>query len=116
MRIMPEELSDEAKELLIQFQGYQQQMQNVLIQKENFKLQSMEVDRALEELGATKQASAFKVVGSIMINKPVEELKKELGESKEDLGIRLKSMDAVELKLKEKLKDIQARLKGMMKG
>lgn len=113
---MAEELSNEAKELLMQFQGYQQQLQNVMIQKENFKLQGMEMDRALEELNSTKQTMAFKIVGNIMVNKTVEDLKKELGENKEDLDLRLKSMGGVELKLKEKLKDLQSKLQGMMKG
>ncbi len=112
---MPVELSDEARELLIQFQGYQQQLQNVLIQKESLKLQSLEIERALEELNATKQTAAYKIVGSVMINKNIEDLKKELNETKEDMGIKMKSMDTIELKLKERLKDLQIKLKNAIK-
>lgn len=112
---MPGELSDEAKELLVQFQSYQQQLQNVLIQKESLKLQNMEIERSLEELAATKQTSAYKIVGTVMISKSIDELKKDMGEEKEDLSLKTKSLDSIELKLKEKLKDLQDRLRGEIK-
>jgi|FaiFalDrversion2_1042247.scaffolds.fasta_scaffold00504_3 prefoldin beta subunit len=112
---MVEELSDEAKELLLQFQSYQQQLQNILIQKETLKLQEIEVEKALEELNATKQTSAYKIVGNIMLSKSVEDLKKELNESKEELSLRIKSIESVELKIKEKLKELQNKLKDIIK-
>jgi prefoldin beta subunit len=113
--IMVEELSDEAKELLLQFQSYQQQLQNILIQKETLKLQEIEVEKALEELNATKQTSAYKIVGNIMLSKSVEDLKKELNESKEELSLRIKSIESVELKIKDKLKELQNKLKDIIK-
>ena len=111
---MPE-ISEEAKNLVTQFQVYQQQLQSVLIQKENFKLQSLEIERALEELEKTKQKTAYKITGQIMINKPVSELKKELNENKEAVGVRLKGLEKTEEKINNKLKDLQEKLKEVMK-
>jgi prefoldin beta subunit len=109
---MPE-LSEEAKNLLMQFQAYQQQMQSVMIQKESMKLQLMEIDRAMEELGKTKQATAYKITGNIMVSKPVGELKKELSDVKEEVDIRIKSLEKTEERLNGKLKELGEKLKGI---
>src|SRR3989304_2818177 len=74
---------ESTEDLVSQFQSMQQQMQTVLIQKESLKLQNLEIERALEELGKTDQKTAYKISGQIMISKNVEELKKELEETKE---------------------------------
>ena len=67
----------------------QQQLRNVLIQKEAIKLQISEIDTALSELEKTKEEKVYKVVGNVMIKKSKEEVEKELKESKEDLEIRV---------------------------
>lgn len=109
------ELSEETRNMIGQFQTYQQQLQSLLIQKESLKLQSLEVERALEELNKTKQTTAYKITGQIMINKPVEELKNELNETKENIEIKIKSLEKTEEKLNNKLKELQTKLKEVIK-
>lgn len=86
-----------------------------MIQKESLKLQTLEIARALEELNATKQTTAYKITGQIMISKPVEELKKELNETKENIDIRVKSLEKSESRISERLKDLQTKLKKVIK-
>lgn len=109
------EMTEETKNLLAQFQAYQQQLQTVLIQKETIKLQTIEIEKALEELNETKEKNAYKISGQIMVLKPVEELKKELSEAKEDLEVRIKALERSEEKIKDKLKDLQNKLKDVLK-
>ncbi|MEM7825236.1 MAG: prefoldin subunit beta [Candidatus Aenigmatarchaeota archaeon] len=109
------EMTEETKNLLAQFQSYQQQLQSVLIQKESMKLQSMEIEKALEELNQTKEKNAYKISGQIMVLKSVEDLKKELNETKDDLEIRIKSLEKSEEKIKDKLKELQNKLKNVFK-
>ena len=94
-----------------QFQAYQQQLQSILIQKESLRLHGMEMDKAIEELNATKEERAFKITGNIMISKPVSELKKDLQESKEALEIRIKSLEKTEERANSKLKELQDKLR-----
>jgi prefoldin beta subunit len=101
----------ETEDLVTKFQSYQQQLQSVLLQKESLKLQNIEIERALEELNSSKQKSAYKITGSIMISKPIEELKKELSETKENIDIRIKSLEKTEEKISSKLREIQEKLK-----
>jgi prefoldin beta subunit len=90
----------------------QQQLRNVLIQKEAIKLQIAEIDSALSELEKTKEEKVYKVVGNIMIKKSKEEVEKELKEDKEDLQIRVESLEKIEKDLIEKIKNIEEKLKG----
>ncbi len=111
---MPE-LTDQQREMIIQLQTYQQQLQNVLIQKENLKLQNLETEKALEELNAAKDDKAYKVTGQIMVSKPVEELKKDLNETKEMIGVRIKSLEKTEERINSKLNELQENLKDIIR-
>ena len=106
---------EEARNLVAQFQNTQQQLQALLIQKESMKVQSMEIDRALEELTKSDQKSAYKISGQIMISKSLEELTKELQETKENVEIKIKSMEKTEERVTNKLKELQSKLKEVMK-
>jgi len=110
-----EKLPEDPNQLVAQFRGHQQQMQSLLIQKESLKLQSLEVDKALEELEKTQQKNAYKIAGQIMISKPVDELKNELKEVKENIELRMKSLEKSEERTNNKLKEIQEKLKEMTK-
>jgi prefoldin beta subunit len=107
-----EEMAEEKVSVEEQFQFYQQQLQNVLIQKESLKLQNAEIEDALEELEKFEGKEAYKIVGNIMINKDVEELKKELKETKDEAELRIKSLEKTEERIMNKLKELQALLKG----
>jgi len=111
---MPE-MSEETRNLIIQFQNYQQQLQNILIQKETLQLQSSEIEKALEELEKTKQTTAYKITGQIMINKPVVELKEELREVKEATDIKIKSLEKATERINNKLSEVQTKLKEVIK-
>lgn len=98
-----------------QFQTYQQQLQAILIQKETMQLQLMEINKALEELDSTKNEKAYKITGQIMVSKPVEELKKELGETKEAIEVRINSLGKTEEKVTNKLKEMETELRKLVK-
>lgn len=109
------ELTEQQKETVAHFQTYQQQMQSVLIQKESLRMQSLEIEKALEELAATKQTTAYKITGQIMVSKPVEELKKELVETKEAVEVRIKSLEKTEERINSRLKELQEKLREVIR-
>jgi len=101
--------------LVSRFQITQQQLQNVLLQKETLTLNKAEIDRAMEELEKMSDKTAYKITGNIMISKPVDELKKELENTKEAIEIRMKSLEKMEKRLTEQLKEMQEKLKDIIK-
>ena len=89
----------------------QQQLRNILIQKEALKLQIAEIDAALNELSRCEEENVYKLVGNVMIKKRKEEVEKELNEVKEDSQIRINSLESVEKDLVEKIKRVEEKLK-----
>ena len=98
---------EEREKVLNELRIYQQQLQSLTIQKESLKLRKIEIENALEELKNTKQNSAYKISGNIMILKPIEELKKELEGEVSEIDLRLKSLEKAEEKIVNKLKELQ---------
>jgi len=82
-----------------------------VIQKESLRLQNMEIERGLEELKNAKERNAYKITGNIMISKPVEEIKKELEETKESIGVNIKSLEKTEERIRSKLNELKEKLK-----
>jgi prefoldin beta subunit len=101
------EESDEQEYLVLQ-----QQLRNVLIQKEALKIQVAEIESALEELEKSKEENVYKVVGNVMIKK----LEKELNEMKEDSELKISSLENLEKDLIGRIKKMEERLKNKSKG
>ena len=109
-------LTPETQQILIELQTFQQQMQTVLLQKESLNIQSMELDKALEELKKATTEDVYKAVGPILIKSTKNDLEKELSEKKETLELRLKSLQKQEDRIKEKLKDVQGKFEDFLKS
>jgi len=109
-------VTEDDRNFLGQFQAYQQQLQSILIQKENLKLQIMEMDKAVEELDASKEKEAYKIAGPIMIKKSIEELKKDLAEKKDTFDLRIKTLEKAEERITNKLKEMEPRIKKLIEG
>ena len=78
-------------------------------------IQLMEINKALEELNSTKNEKAYKITGQIMVSRPVEELKKELSETKEAIEVRMNSLVKTEERITGKLKELEAELRKLVK-
>ena len=100
--------------LVAQFQIMQQQLQNVLIQKESLRFSVLEIDRAVEELEKSKDKIAYKITGPIMVSKSVEDIKKDLKDTREALNVRIESLEKIEKRLADKLTELQEKLKKIL--
>lgn len=104
----------DAEKKLGQLQLLEQSMQNLLMQKQQFQLQQVEIESALKELEKTKEA--YKIVGNIMVLSKKEDLDAELSSKKEVIELRIKTMEKQEGQLREKASKLQSEvLKGMSK-
>jgi len=99
-------MNKETEKKIQQLQLFEQNLNNIIMQKQTFQMQLMENDNALNELEKTKK-DAYKIVGTIMVSSNKEDLKKELNEQKEILDLRIKSLEKQEKNFKEKAEDIQ---------
>jgi len=110
-----DEMGKDAQEKLQQLQMMEQSLQASFVQKQGFQAQQIEIESALSQL--TDKKSAHKIIGSIMVETSVDDLKKELEEKKEKLHLRIKNLDKQEEKVKDKAESLQkAILEGMNKS
>ena len=94
-----------SSEKLSQLQFLQQNLQNIILQKQQFQNQIVELDSALSELNSTSQA--YKIVGKIMLAASKEQLTNELKEKKEVAEVRLKNFTKQEEKLQHNIEELQ---------
>lgn len=99
-------LSKETEEKIMQLQLLEQNLQNLLLQKQTFQTQVLEIETALAEIEKVKD-SAYKIIGSVMVLTKKDELKKDLFSKKEILELRIKNIEKQEQKIKEKSQEIQ---------
>ncbi len=101
------ESEEEMRRQLSDYQQLQQQLQLVLVQKQQTTLQLQELEKAKESLDKSSQGAAYRFVGGFFIPKEKEQLEKELEEEKEGLDLRQKTLEKQEEKLTERLESIK---------
>ncbi len=108
------EVNEEVRELIMQFQAYQQQSQMITGQKDAMKTQMLEVENSLKELEKGGEREIYKSIGPILIKTTKDEMKKDLTEKKEMIEIRIRTVDAEDRKTREKIKELQAKIQSSL--
>ena len=98
-------LDKETERKIQELQLFEQQLQNILMQKQAFQMELSETENALGEIKKTN-SDVFKMIGQIMIKTSKEELEKSLKQKKELLSIRLKAVEKQESPLREQSEKI----------
>ena len=107
------EVSKETEQKIGQLQMFEQSLQSFLGQKQQFQMQLVEVESALNELDNTEKA--YKIVGNIMVEADKNELKADLQSKKEVLELRIKTMDKQESQVREKASKLQSEILNKIK-
>ena len=98
-------MNEKTKEQVEQLQNLEQNINNLIAQKQQFQSQQLEVENALSQIKDTKQV--FRIIGNIMVASEAKEVKKDLDEKKELLDLRLKTIDKQEDKLRKQAGELQ---------
>ena len=111
-----QQISDDLKNKIAQFQTMQQQLQMVAVQKQQLTLEKADAEEAQKQLTASK-GEVYKSVGPILMKSDKASLDKELKETIGSAGDRLSLLEKQEqkiaLKAQELQKDLQTGLKGL---
>lgn len=88
-----------------------------MMQKQQLEMESVETDRALEELKkAGQDDTIYKNAGSILIKAKKDDVIKELDEKKELSNTRLMVLQKQETRVKENLKEVENKINEMIRG
>lgn len=107
------DLSAESKKDVIEFQGLQQQLQFVVVQKQQSSLQSMELAKALEEVEASK-GQVYRFAGPVVVQKDKALLVEELKKEKEAIELRQAALSKQEEKMKERFNALRKKLEATL--
>jgi prefoldin beta subunit len=98
-------------------QQLQQNLQSIMLQKQHLESEHLETERALELLQKTNEDDiVYKTAGSILVKSTKTILISELQEKKELANTRLTVLTKQESRVKENLKEAEAKIREMLKG
>jgi len=89
-----------------ELQILEQNLQNILLQKQAFQIELRETQAALKELEKSGE-EVFKIIGQLMIKTDKKDMKEELINKEKIIDLRIKSFEKQEHALSEKLGELQ---------
>ncbi len=88
-----------------------------MMQKQQLEVESVETDRALEELKkAGPDDAVYKNAGSVLVKAKKDDVIKELEEKKELSNTRVMVLGKQETRVKENLKEVETKINEMVRG
>jgi prefoldin beta subunit len=112
-----QELPPWVREQVSRLQQLQQNLQAIMMQKQQLEVEMVETDRALQELKKTTPDDAiYKNAGSVLIKAKKEDVLKELEEKKELSNTRIMVLGKQETRVKENLKEVENKINEMIRG
>jgi prefoldin beta subunit len=104
------------REQLTRLQQMQQNLQAILMQKQQLEAESVEIEKATEELKKSEQDEVvYKSVGPLLIRTKKDDTLKELDEKKDLSNTRLVVLGKQETRVKENLKEVENKINEMIR-
>lgn len=103
---MKQEIPREIEERIKELQIFEQNLQNLNLQKQKFQLELLEIENVLKEL-KEENKETYKIISNIMILTNPKNLKKEAEEKKEVISLRIKNLEKQEINIRKKAEELQ---------
>ena len=105
------------REQLARYEQLQQNLQAILIQKQQLELESSEISKALEELKKTPATDqVYKSAGNLLVKANRVDLEKDLDEKKELSATRSAVLVKQEQRLREGVKELETKIQDALKS
>jgi len=106
-----EEVPPWLREQLARFDQLQQNLQAILVQKQQVELEMADIERTINELKkAGPEETVYKYAGSILIKVKRDDMLKELEERREIANTRSLVLSKQEARARESVKELQAKI------
>lgn len=92
-----------------EMQFIEQNLQNLIFQKQAFQMESAETKSALKEVENSGD-EVFKIIGQLMIKSDKEKVKEELSKKSKMIELRIKALESQEKPLEEKLEKLRGEI------
>ncbi len=105
---MAEQIPPQVQNQLMRFQELQEQLNNIVLRKRQFELESKEIDHALgESKNLPDDAVVYKSVGVLLFKTEKAKVVAELTEKNEETDLRIKTIEKQEQRLKAQLEALR---------
>ncbi|MBN2014770.1 MAG: prefoldin subunit beta [Candidatus Altiarchaeota archaeon] len=104
------EIPKQVQDKINQFQGLQNQLQAVVLQKQQMILQNADNENAITALEKVDKQKIYEAIGPLFIETDKETTEKKLKDDKEVITTRVQMLEKQEKKLTEKLKELSAEI------
>jgi len=105
---MSEQIPPQIQNQLVRFQEQQEQYKALLLRKQQFEVEAREVEKALQECtNLPDDAVIYKSVGMLLFRSEKAKVVAELTEKKEELELRIKTIEKQEQRLKQQLEELR---------
>ncbi|MGC8936967.1 MAG: prefoldin subunit beta [Candidatus Methanomethylicaceae archaeon] len=105
---MSEQIPPQIQNQLVRFQEQQEQYKALLLRKQQFEVEAREVEKALQECtNLPDDAIIYKSVGMLLFKSEKAKVIAELTEKKEELDLRIKTIEKQEQRLKQQLEELR---------
>ena len=105
------------QEQIMKLQQSQQNLQTIMTQKQHLEIEKAETEKALDELKKVADGdTVYKQAGTVLIKSTKQEMIDELEEKQELAKTRVVVLEKQETRVKDTLKEQEAKITEMMKG
>lgn len=108
------DIDKETERQIAELQVLEQNLQNVLMQKQAFQLELSETENALQEIKKA-EGEMYRIVGQIMIKARKEQIENELVQKQQLISARMKSFDNSERNLSKTTEELRLKVMGKIK-
>ncbi|RLE48149.1 MAG: prefoldin subunit beta [Candidatus Methanomethylicota archaeon] len=100
---------------VMRFQELQEQLKMIVLRKQQFELELREVEAAYEEANnLSPDTTIYKAVGVLLFKTDKDKVLKELSDRKEELDLRIKTLEKQEARLKQQLEELRKSIAAYM--
>jgi prefoldin beta subunit len=104
------------REQLARYEQLQQNLQAILMQKQQVDIESADIDRALAELKkASENDAVYKSAGNLLVKAKKDEVTQDLTEKKELSSTRSAVLTKQEQRVRENLKELESKIQDAVK-
>lgn len=96
----------ETQQKIHELQGFEQNLQGILMQKQAFQMELTETENALKEIKDSKD-DIFKIIGNIMIKTDKKKTEEDLTKKKGLLALRLSSIEKQETEMSKQAEELK---------
>ena len=106
---------EESRADVLKLQQTQQQLQMLMLQKQNLQSKFLELENAITEIDGITKEDVYEIVGNIMVKRDKDFLRNNLVEKKETLSLHQNSVDKQIDKLTDMANKLQEKIMSSMK-